>query len=165
MTDQLSPDDVATALQQRHTQTEGAPLPPEELHAAIVAMAEWTVENGVKSGDDEAAVVAAVKLLAETAAMIDGFDTEGCDGCDGTYDAEVLDVAEELGLASSTAYDTNGDPDVTICGFCIYEDQHSDEPIPDMDPVTDAEWAKLREAEQRDTEDEIAVQKILGWSA
>lgn len=165
MPEQPTPDDVVTALQERHIATEGEPLPPADMHAAIVSMAEWTVENGVKEGDSEAAVVAAVKLLAETAAMIDGFDTEGCDGCGGTYDIEVMEAAHAIVPPSAHAPTHADDDSIGICGFCIYEDQHADPPFPDMDPVTDAEWANLREAEARDVEDEMAVQKMLGWHA
>lgn len=45
---------------------------------------------------------------------------KGCDGCDRTYDADLIDQAD-LYPTFQTAHDSNGDPDVTICGACIVE--------------------------------------------
>lgn len=51
----------------------------------------------------------------------------GCDGCDRTYDADLIDAAD-LTPTFTDARDRNGDIDVSICGACIAE--HRDNPDP-----------------------------------
>lgn len=163
MTD-LTPDDVATALQAKFAATEGEPPSSEVTHEMCVKLAEWTVAVGVASGDTEAEVVAAVKLLAETAAMIPGYDTEGCDGCCGTFDTEVMEAADSIVPPSAHASADSDDPTIGICGFCIYEDRHTDPPYPDpRDEMFEMARQDLEEA-QGDADAE-QVTRALGWSA
>lgn len=63
-----------------------------------------------------------VVFLAEVAATLDDGCLVSCDGCDRRLDADVLDLA---GLTPSTAYDACGDPDVTICGACVAENNRA----------------------------------------
>lgn len=143
-----SPTDITAGLQARHAATEGEPLDDEKLHQAIVNMAAWTVEQGQRDGEPEDRIVAAVKALALAAAAIDGFNTVGCDNCDGRYDTEVVEAADDVVPPSQTARDANGDPDVTICGFCIHEARNTDPEMPE--PMTDAEWRELQRLNEED---------------
>lgn len=117
----VTPADVTNALQARHERTEGRPLTDDELHESLVEMAGWVVAKGTEIGEAEADIVASVKNLAVAAAKIPGYDTQWCDQCGGTYDEAVLEAADAVVAPSATQNDSNGDPDVTVCGFCIYE--------------------------------------------
>lgn len=150
MSDQLSPDDVVNAIAASHDATEGVPMTDEEMRSAIVTLAEFAINSARANGAPEAAIVETAKLAARAAALIPGSPAHGCDGCDDSYDEEVLAIVDDIVPTSQTLSDANGDPDVTICGFCIYE--HEDEPMPEPDPVTDARWAELQRQQAEDDE-------------
>lgn len=92
-----------------------------------------------------------VRDAARAAAILSPAEASGCDGCGIDYDADVTDHAPaELGLGpAATSVDANGDPDVTICPFCIFEHE-DDDPYEDLD----AELA-ARRLEERDALDSM----------
>lgn len=93
------------------------------------------------SHDDYDRVLAAMLVCSHpqfTALVPDG-DLRGCDGCNLSVVAEPL---LDWGLGWSTAYDTDGVPDVSICPACCLE--YPDEPPLDDEFDLDA----LRREEQ-----------------
>lgn len=78
-----------------------------------------------------------VKMLAIMAADPKR-DTFGCDGCGNTYDREIIEIAEEHDLPTTVqGYDSNGDPDVAICGWCVLEDRDAEPPDYDCGYIHD----------------------------
>ena len=95
---------------------------------------------------------------ALAAAKIDGYDKTGCDACGVEYDLAVLEAADAIIPPSSTQNDSNGDPDVTVCGVCIAEhDPHADE-AEGLDMLA-AEQAVRDLHERTDEADTIAGQE------
>lgn len=107
---------------------------------SLVKIAAWTVEHSTPDDDIEA-VIDAVHRIAIEAGKIDP-ETRGCDGCDSTYSVSVIDAVDMILPLWSVAYDTDGTVDVAICPFCVHTTEN--EPMPEPDPVTDAEWTELQ---------------------
>lgn len=145
-----TPSDITAGLHARHAATEGGPLPHDALHQALVDMAKWTVDHGTANGEPEDRIVDAVRRLAVAAAQVPGFEqyATGCDGCDDRYSTDVIDAADAVLPPGSQAYDANGDPDVYICPFCVYEAANTEPEMPE--PMSDAEWAELQRLNEED---------------
>ena len=132
MADDLTPDDLIVGTQARYQHLEGRPIDNATLHATFLSVAEWTVEHGTANNEPVDGLIDAVRRLAAAAAKINGAATIFCDACGTSYDTDVLEAANTLIVGWQTQNDSNGDPDVTVCGFCIWE--HENEP-PDVDPA------------------------------
>jgi len=61
-----------------------------------------------------------------------------CDGCGQSLDPDIIAIAEEHDLpTTAVGTDSNGDPDVAICGWCILEDRDAEPPDYDCGYVHD----------------------------
>lgn len=113
----------------------------EEIEEALAAAAAALA----KDGSDES--VALIRRLAKAAVPVSGDVHSGCDACDiDEYSVIVVEAADDLIPPRQTAYDANGDPDVTICGFCILDDERN--PRDFHDEVSPEEMERILRDEQ-----------------
>jgi len=107
------------------------------LEAVCAAAAKLAVDH---------ANLPTVKALAQAMAAtgIDGNVIGGCDACDIGAHSQL--VAEAADLFASTQYDINGDPLVSVCGFCVADHKH--EPPEYVEDFDVAEMDRLVREEQ-----------------
>ncbi len=82
-----------------------------EIVAAIAAHVAANPDSRIEA-------IETIRTLAAAAAILD-CDVSGCDMCNGLYDTVVCDAATDLLPPFLSAFDRNGDLDVTVCPFCL----------------------------------------------
>lgn len=106
---------IETKSEQHPSWTDG------ELEDTIVeALGERLREEYEEHGDESKRVWALARRFSDAMRSLpSGSIAAGCDACEYTYDADLLDAADLPSLQQ--CLDANGDPDVAICGLCVYE--------------------------------------------
>lgn len=97
---------------------------PTEFFDAMKPVIFTSVERAAADGH-----INEVKGVAIWAATYDKAAAFYCDGCGNAYDREIIEIAEEHDLPTTVqGHDSNGDPDVAICGWCVLEDRDAEPP-------------------------------------
>lgn len=101
MSDDITPDVVDTVF--------------DRLSAALTTVSETCGWDDETTWAFTAKLTDALQVLGSEHMLT----PKGCDGCDRSYDPDLLEEADLAPFA--VAYDTDGTVDVQVCGACVAE--------------------------------------------